>query len=241
MGASLRRALTICDVQTDPSSAANALLRRAVVGVPVLLLHLMLLWLLTQSRPQRSGLNGAQATQPMLLRWIEPAVTALPQILRNQEPTQAASQTPHQVRLAITKAATNTAPPTPWPQTTGTSPPADAAEISPEAAAANPSPPPPAPLDLRLPRGTAVAPPAQRPSSLATQDARANSARLSFGEKLADAMGSDDRLTEEDWGDGRIRIRRGADCVIAQESRAGQLDPMGQSTRPAPRGVKPCK
>ncbi len=103
------------------------------------------------------------------------------------------------------------------------------------------SPPSVAPLDLTLRRSASSPTTARNPASLATQDSRANSERTSFGEKLAQDLGSESRSTEENLGDGRIRFRSGADCVIVQESRSGQLDPMGQATRPAPRVVKACK
>ena len=232
-------------VRTHPSSSALALFRRAAVVVPVLLLHVMLLWLLTQSRPERADVKAAQATVPMALRWIETEVTALPRRLPkavpDPEPNKAAVRAPRQVSRAITTATSNSNSLTSLPPAVETSQRPDSAALAPEAAAASSSRPGPATLDLRLPRGTAAVPPPPRPSSLATQDGRANSARPSFGEKLAEALGSDDRRTEEGWGDGRIRIRQGADCVIVEESRAGQLDPMSQTTRPSPRGVKPCK
>ena len=111
------------------------------------------------------------------------------------------------------------------------------ADVS-EPAQAAPPPPSPAALDLRLPRA-ASAP--LSPAAQAIADPRANSVHKSFAEKLADALGRDERTTEEARGDGRIRVRKGADCVDVREARSAQLDPIGQSTRPTPRLAEACR
>jgi hypothetical protein len=215
--------------------------RRAAFVVPVLLLHVALLWLLTQAHPDRSDLASAQATKPMVLRWIE-AVTPSPRVQPapvRPSSEAAPAQPPRVVSRAITQAAPNSTSVT-QPSESVAAP--TTTDITPApTATTTPSPATIAPLDLTLRRGVGSASSMRSPASLATQDSRANTARAAFGEKLAEALGSEGRSSEENLGDGRIRLRSAADCVIVVESRAGQLDPMSQTSRPAPRGVKPCK
>jgi hypothetical protein len=231
------RAVQMLLSPTAPDSYA-ALQRRVVVVVPVLLLHVALLWLLTQAQPERAGVANAQVPKPMVLRWIEAvtSVPALPPATVKPAPKTEQIQTPRVASRAVIQ---------PAPISTSATPPSQAAAepittaIPPGLTV--PSPPTVAPLDLTLRRSASSPTSTRSPASLATQDSRANSERASFGEKLAQDLGSDSRSTEENLGDGRIRFRSGADCVIVHESRAGQLDPMSQTTRPAPRGVKACK
>ena len=93
-------------------------------------------------------------------------------------------------------------------------------------------------LDLRLPRAASGA---QPPSAQATNDPRSNSERKSFGDVLAGALGSDDKLIEEARGDGRLRVRKGASCVDVRPARGAELNPFEQSVRPIPRLVEACK
>jgi hypothetical protein len=218
-------------------ASAPAIGRRAAIVVPVLLLHIALLWLLTQAQPERAGVASAP-TKPMVLRWIE-AVTSdppLPAAAVKPAPKTAQVQTPRMAAKAVIQSAPTSISATP-PSETVLAP--TTTEITPPPTAT--LPPAVAPLDLTLRRSASSPTSARSPASLATQDSRANSERASFGEKLAQDLGSDSRRTEENLGDGRIRFRSGADCVIVYESRAGQLDPMSQTTRPAPRGAKACK
>ena len=92
-------------------------------------------------------------------------------------------------------------------------------------------------LDLRLPRAASGA---QPPSAQATNDPRSNSARKSFGDVLAGALGSDDRLIEDARGDGRLRVRKGARCVDVRPARGAELNPFEQSVRPIPSLVEAC-
>jgi hypothetical protein len=224
----------------SPSALASApaVGRRAAIVVPVLLLHIALLWLLTQAHPERAGVASALAAKPMVMRWIE-AVTSVPPLppaAVKPAPEIAQTQPPRITSKAVIQSA---------PISTSAAPPSEAVvaptttDVAPAPTAT--SPPLVGPLDLTLRRSASSVPLTRSPASLATQDSRANSERASFGEKLAQDLGSDSRSTEENLGDGRIRFRSGADCVIVHESRAGQLDPMSQTTRPAPRGVKACK
>jgi hypothetical protein len=218
--------------------ALPALRRRAAVVVPVLLLHVALLWLLTQAHPDRSDAASAQATKPMVLRWID-AVTTVPPLAAKPVPEAAPTQPPRVVSRAITQAAPNPTSLTQPSQAVAVPLPSISTDISPTPAAAAPATV--APLDLTLRRSASSPPSTRSPASLATQDSRANSERANFGDKLAQDLGSEGRRTEENLGDGRIRFRSGADCVVTHESRAGQLDPMSQTTRPAPRGAKACQ
>ncbi len=229
-------------VQMHLSTTVPFLLRRAAIVLPVLLLHVLLLWLLTQAHPERSESKLVPIAQPMFLRWIESAVNSVPATspaAPSVVPTQERKPTPRVISRAITSASPPLNSATPSTDNRALQPPAVAAENAP--VAAETARPTATPLDLRLPRAVSATPATTAPASLATRDSRANSERASLGEKLAEALGGDGRRTEENLGDGRIRIRNGADCVIAEDSRAGQLDPMSQTTRPAPRGVKPCK
>ena len=208
--------------------------------LPVLLLHGVLLGLLMQSRPERSAAKF-ESKPPMAVRFISAAAITPPAPHTPEErttPLESRIQPARVVSRTLTTEATEATAQLASPDAAITLTPnrTDSAPL----AAAPPSPAS-APLDLRLPGGAGTRPAVRSPASLATQDSRANSERVNFGEKLAQDLGSDNRRTEENLGDGRVRIRSGSDCVIAVESRAGQLDPVGQTSRPAPRGIKPCK
>jgi hypothetical protein len=101
------------------------------------------------------------------------------------------------------------------------------------------APPASAPLRLDLPRGSLA-------SGMGTSrhpgldDPRANTPRAAFGDRLAEALGSDPRRVEEARGDGRLRVREGASCVDVRVARNTELDPMNQSYRPSPKGVEAC-
>ena len=215
---------------------ATARTRRCLLIVPVLLLHGALGWLLLNERLQPRLSHQPDTVRRFVLRLLpEPAAAQpLSQPLRAVPPRW---PTPVPLR------------PTPWPadgagpQRSGPVPvsPAKPAEALAEASESAPEaapPPRPAALDLRLQRA-ASAP--LSPAAQAVADPRANSVHQSFAEKLADALGRDERTTEEARGDGRIRVRKGADCVDVREARGAQLDPIGQSTRPTPRLAEACR
>jgi hypothetical protein len=221
------------------SPPAFTLSRRTALVFPVLVLHGALLWLLLQAQPQRRDrADDPSATRTVLLRWITPEAKV--PVLQAPPAAETARREEKAPRpRAVSRAITSNAPPAPTAEFAYPQPAPMPVATTP--ATAETSQPTATPLDLRLPRGTTSSAAAKSPASLATQDRRANNERLNFGEKLAEALGSDGRRTEENLGDGRIRFRSGADCVEAHESRAGQLDPMSQTTRPAPRGAKACK
>lgn len=91
---------------------------------------------------------------------------------------------------------------------------------------ATPAPSPaPAPLNLELPRSARGTAPSPSPSLIgrALNDPRANTPRLSFEKRMSADF--DQAVTVETLADGTKRYRRGAECVLAHPSRAGQLDP----------------
>ena len=217
-----------------------ALQRRSAAVLLVLLLHGGLLFMLMQSRPERLVANN-KAQPPMAVRYIEAAANAQAALRQPDEPTERAERKLRPARSisrAITSGPTDATPQLALPNAAITLP-SERTNTAPDAPAQ--AGPAFAPLNLTLPSSAGARTSAPSPASLATQDIRANTERVNFGEKLAQDLGSDNRRTEENLGDGRVRIRSGTDCVIAVESRAGQLDPMAQTSRPSPRGVKPCK
>lgn len=221
---------------------ATARIRRCLLIVPVLLLHGALGWLLLNERPQPRLSQQPDTARRFVLRLLpEPAAA--------QPLSQPLRAVPHRWPTPVPLR------PTPWaadgagPQRSGPVPvlvpvpvtptrPAEALADLSEPVAEAAAPPRPTALDLRLPRA-ASAP--LSPAAQAVADPRANSVRKSFAEKLADALGRDERTTEEARGDGRIRVRKGADCVDVREARSAQLDPIGQSTRPTPRLAEACR
>lgn len=113
---------------------------------------------------------------------------------------------------------------------------ADTAEIlqaSPPAEAASA----PKPLDLSVRRADALH---TNPLNAALADPRSNSPRLSDGERMAQALGTDTRLVEETHPDGSVRIRQGASCYDSRESRAASLDSFNSALHPSPRLVSAC-
>jgi hypothetical protein len=69
-------------------------------------------------------------------------------------------------------------------------------------------------------------------------DPRANTARTTPEDRLVAAL--DTRVIEESFGDGRRRIRPGADCVIVTPSRIGQLMPFNDAAARTPATVGAC-
>lgn len=142
--------------------------------------------------------------------------------------------------------ATRTAPPTPAARRLPAGPvakpsmSADFPVASPSpAASAAPAAPPQAdtarPLDLELkPMAT------DRPSLAVRDDPRVQSRAPTPGERMAATLGTDTTLRTESRGDGRWRIRQGTGCVDMRPSRAAQVDPSSQTTRPVPNLAEAC-
>ena len=95
----------------------------------------------------------------------------------------------------------------------------------------------PKPLDLSVRRADALD---TRPPNAALADPRSNSPRLSPGERMAQALGTDTRLVEVIHPDGSVRIRQGTSCYGLRESRAAALDPFNSALRPSPRLASAC-
>ena len=98
-----------------------------------------------------------------------------------------------------------------------------------------------APLNLSLPRARGGR--QAQPQTLlgeALDDPRTNTPRASPGERMWRALGTDQRLIEEQLGGDRVRMRRGTDCVVVSRSRESELDPFNQSVNPSARGVTSC-
>lgn len=123
----------------------------------------------------------------------------------------------------------------PMPAATGEPDTAGAAVAAAAAPASAASAPGVAPLVIPsqgLARGTRRHP--------ALDDARANRPLESPGERFARTLGTDDRIVEEQRGEGRHRVRQGTSCVDVKVGRDAQLDPFNQSYRPTPRLAGPC-
>lgn len=105
----------------------------------------------------------------------------------------------------------------------------------PAAAASAPAEPPA--LNLTLPRD-ASAPWRQR--SPALDDPRVHSPPATLERRIAAALGGSDRITQEHLDDGRVRFRRGSECVVANPNRAERIDPFNASVSPKPRPMEKC-
>jgi hypothetical protein len=92
------------------------------------------------------------------------------------------------------------------------------------------------PLVLDLPR-KASAPWAPRHPAL--DDPRANSTRQTLESRLAHALGTAP-VTEEHLGDGRLRFRKGSECIELRPNSAGQLSPFNESVSPSNRLATNC-
>lgn len=94
------------------------------------------------------------------------------------------------------------------------------------------------PLDLRLPPSASLS--GSAPRSMAQQAVEqqiGGRPTLSAEARLSRRL--ETTWTEENLGDGRIRLRRGNECVILKETVASQLDPWNRAG-PPPRGAGPC-
>ena len=100
----------------------------------------------------------------------------------------------------------------------------------------------PAPLNLAFPATPARPASASEPwRNPALSDPRANTGRADYATRMADTLGTDQSLRQEDLGPGRHRFRQGTTCVETAESRIAQIDPMGATMRGAPQLVTTCK
>ena len=227
-----RRAMTRAESVAGATQIARLtpLSRRIALTVLlcVIVLHIGLYAMLRGSsgwQPQQvARAPGASVTLRLLPRRepierharVEANATPRPQTPRRDMPAEIARPT----RSAITPSASL--------------PVAAQAEAAPLPAL--PASTPPSPLDLTLPRGFAARPAPRNP---ALDDPRANSARPDSPEARI-AAGFDTRLIEDELGEGRRRLRRGANCVIVTPSRVGQLMPFDDAAARTPSMVSTC-
>ncbi|WP_320421649.1 hypothetical protein [Roseateles agri] len=96
----------------------------------------------------------------------------------------------------------------------------------------------PAPLNLALPPAPSASQPWRNP---ALADPRANTQRADYAARMADTLGTDTSLREQQLSNGTTRFRQGTECVEVSESRIGNIDPFNNSMRPTPRVAHPCR
>jgi hypothetical protein len=178
---------------------------------------------------ERSPSPRAEVTL-RLLPWREPSAAAsTPPTPRAVEP---APIRPPQGRVSQ---AITTAPPAATSAVAVVAPALASTQTSAAPMPGLPASQPPRPLELTLPSGYATRPGAR---NLAIDDPRANSARTTPEQRMAAAF--DTQVIEEDLGDGRRRVRRGADCVIVKTSRIAQLMPFNEAAARTPSLVGAC-
>lgn len=201
----------------------------------VLGLHALALLGLSQAYRQRPPPNARASSASLELRLLAPRPES-----RQQPPTTITLAPPPRPELA----APLTPPDTP-PQPTADASPgapssmrllADGAPAAPAASASAASAA--TPLKLDLPRGALQA--ADSMAAQATRDPRSNSPRLSVEARIAAALGGG-TITEERLLDGRLRMRNGrGGCVLLEQPRVAQLNPMDERWRNQPWTAKPC-
>ena len=202
---------------------------RASALFAVLAIHLTLLWLLVNSSATRAARESKAAPPTRItLRPIAASPPVAPAQVAIEAPARVSTPRPPTARPTRTREATSapgiTAMPGPRPE----------AALRPEPSASEASPLPSL-LDTEATR-RAIRASARNP---ALGDPRTHSARPDTPEARM-AANFDTRLTEEELGDGRRRLRRGASCVIVTPSRIGQLMPFNEAAARAPSLVSAC-
>lgn len=219
--------------------------RRGAAVAAVLVLHLGVAALLAAALLPRT------AREPAPPRWLTVSLPAV----RDAAPSPATrAPTPDETPPPPTRpAAARARPITPpaaalrVPQAAPSDPAAAAAaDVAPAQAppprstrAADSPPPPAPPLDLTLPP-RAVREPVGTAPSMARQAVEAQVGAIGWRSaeaRMAHRLEAD--WTVENLGDGRIRMRRGDQCVMLKETQASQLDPWNLRG-PPPRGAGPC-
>jgi hypothetical protein len=201
-------------------------------------LPLLLPLLLPPSAPPRHAprLQPPDAVQdrPLTVRLIplmtvdpepaDPGQARSPRLRVDTRTAPALARSPEQISQPITLPLTQGLT---LPSAQAINPPPDL-PVAPQAAASARTP---RTLDLKLPprtlRGEAAAPlpPSARPRSVEAT--------------LERALGNSP-LIEENLGNGRLRLRRGRDCVELRDSRMAQVDPFNQSVSPIPKQAEDC-
>lgn len=192
-------------------------------GLGVVLLHLVLAGLLWRMPAWGDRLAAVPAQQPLLVRlwWAPPPPPPATPPLRVDGPRVPSPKQPANPRPTEPQAITD-----PGAAAVGAVTEAPAAAATASALPSGPTQP--APLNLTLPRA-ASAPWRQRNPAL--DDPRANTARQTMEQKLANAMGGDGSWVMERVDLNTIRYRRGNECVQLIRSRAGQLELGGGAFR----------
>lgn len=202
---------------------AGAARLRLLVGLGVIAFHVALFVLLRGSTGAATRPTGRPA-QPLTTLRLLPWPTT-PQVATEAKTTPSARGPRAAAAISVT------APSTAVQQRSAAAPTqADASSLP-----ALPASQPPRALDLTLPRGFATRSGARNP---ALDDARANSAHLTPEQRMAETF--DTRVVEEAMGDGRRRLRQGANCVIVTPSRIAQLMPFNDSATRTPSMVSAC-
>ena len=217
---------------------------RAAVAAAVLVAHALLVlgWQALTASPLATPAPATTAQPPLVVRLLSrtapEATRSAPPAAQEQPPAaperRATSPdrrtTPSASALQVPQAAALPASPSALPATADA--PGSQAEPARSAVGTAPADPASAPLRRDLPR-TAL------PSRLpALDDARARTPTATLGSRIARATAA--TWTEEALGDGRIRYRRGDECVVSTPSRDGGLDPFNQAVAPKARGSGPC-
>lgn len=219
--------------------------RRGAAVAAVLALHLGVAALLAAALLPRT------AREPAPPRWL---TVSLPAARDATPPPVTRARPPDETRPRPTRTTTARAQPITPPAAALAVPP-DAPQVQAPATAADTlpapiplprsapgavTPPAPAPpLDLKLPP-RAVREPGGTAPSMARQAVEAQVGAV--GWRSAEARMAhrlEAEWTVENLGDGRIRMRRGEQCVMLKETQASQLDPWNLRG-PPPRGAGPC-
>lgn len=227
--------MQVVDAAQLPSLRSGSRRRGWMALLCVLALHLVFLALLSRPTALRQAPPMPVSVTMRLFPLAEPPPER-PTPRERAEPDK--SRQPAAITQAIVPPARTRVPAKPGalgdPGAT-----AATAAITPAHAAPPPEMPasqPPRPLDLTLPRGISQRPDARNP---AVDDPLANTARLTPEERMARAF--DQRETEERLGDGSVRLRRGADCVIVTPARTSQLFPTDPSAARVPGTAHGCQ
>lgn len=203
------------------------------IGLAGLVLGLHVLGLLLVMRLGAWTDRGPAPVQPPSLMWLQrlPGAAvrspAAPVEVRPTDRNAPAARRREPQAITLPAAASP-------PHTDG--PTADTTAL-PSAQAAASAPVEPPPLNLNLPRD-AWAPWRQRNPAL--EAPRVHRPPATLESRIAAALGGSDHITQEHLEGGRIRFRRGTECVVANPNHAEGIDPFNASVSPKPRLMEPC-
>lgn len=196
--------------------------RRWHAGMAVLLAHLLLAWLLGQAMRGPSLERPDVALQHITL-WLQPSTP-----MATQKPTKV---TPPPAPPARSTGLPSVPEPLP-DQAPADIPPHETPLVAPPAAR-------PA-LNLSLPSQGPMQRPRHEAVNPALDDARGNTRPPTLEQRMAQAFGTDGAPEEERVSDTVRIFRKNGKCLIAEQSRAGQIFAIDQASRHIPWGVRPC-